>query len=185
MIVELEIRSYVGTSAIGAKHYYAELKWDRPKKKGEQDWSAKETGRVYGLTTQTEADCINKLGWDDKEVKAGDTCFGWLTEEDAIKHGVEKFVETFNLKKDILVMYPGGNGGVCIVVVGPSELKNKIEPWLDACEALDWDWSLHSRKMEAIDKEFKAFWKGYEKTHKPRNVKYDQWSFKGKDLIGD
>lgn len=185
MIVELDIRTYIGTS-MGAKHYYADLKWERPAKKGEQRYSTYMSETVYGVTSKEDADYINKLGWEKEKVKAGDTCYGWLTEKEAIKHGVEKFVETFDTKKDILVMYPGGNGGVCVVMVGPGSLVEKIKPWSDACEALDWDWSgPRSRKMEEIDKEFRVFWEEYQKKHKPRNVKFDQWSFKGKDLIGD
>lgn len=185
MIVELDINSYVGTGAIGAKHYYAKLKWNRPKKKGEQDWSTGETGSVYGKLSKKDAERINKLGWESKKANPGDTCFGWLTEKEAIQHGVDKFLETFDTKKDILVMYPGGSAGVCVVMVGPDDLKEKIKPWSDACEALNWDWSLQSRKMEAIDKEFKKFWDEYKKKHKPRNVKYDEWSFKGEDLTFD
>jgi len=185
MIVELEIRSYIGTSAIGAKHYYAELKWERPKRKGEQDYQARETRSVYGKLSKKDAATLNKLGWDSEKHKAGETCFGWLTEEETIQHGVDKFVETFDLKKDVLVMYPDGNVGVCVVLVGPDELKARIKLWSDACEKLNWDWSLHSRKMNEIDKEFRIFWNEYAKKHKPRNVKFNQWSFKGKDLIND
>lgn len=184
MIVELDIRTYIGTS-MGAKHYYADLKWERPAKKGEQHYQTYMSEQVYGVTSKKDADYINRLGWEREKVKAGDTCFGWLTEKDAIENGVAKFIETFDSKKDILVMYPGGNGGVCVVMVGTGDLKEKIKPWSDACAALDWDWGKNARKMSLVTKEFDKFWDEYKKKHKPRNAKYDQWSFKGKDLIGD
>lgn len=184
MIVELDIKTYIGAS-MGAKHYYADLKWTRPEKKSEKFYSTYMSESVYGITSKDDAAYINKLGWEKEKVKAGDTCFGWIKREDAIKNGVDKFIETFDTKKDILVMYPGGSVGVCVVMVGPDSLKEKIKPWSDACEALDWDWDKHAKKMDEIDREFDKFWNEYKKKHRPRNVKYDQWSFKGKDLIGD
>ncbi len=188
MIVELEIRTYIGSAAFGAQHYYAEFRWKesvsvKPKggiieEDGKGGWITWRDGRVYGKLTADEAKRTNRTGIGSEKVKTGDTCFGWLTEEEAIQHAIEKFENTFDAKKDVLYFSRNGSSAPCQIMVGPEDLKAKIKPWYEACNELDFDWD--KPEVRKADKEFRKFWDEYEKTHDNRHVEYDEFDFRKK-----
>lgn len=175
MIVELVTNSYKGYS-LGAVHYYAELKWQEVGDDHPDRWKRRKNGSVYAKLTAKDAKRHNAAGarkFQGEKYKAGDTAFGYLTEQEAIDMGVKKFLKAFDPERDVLILGESGYIEPHLVLHGPQELKDTIQAWHDEYQAAEKNGD--SKLADKIGDKWWKFWKQYEKTQDNREVKFDEF----------
>lgn len=147
----LSIRSWVGTSALGASHYYGELHIPGPK-------DFVQVGRPL---TAREAKQFNKEAREHGDTgftyRVGDLS-GRFWDEKSVK---DTAIEYIKANHPEIVLLLEGNRAVCDpqpVLFGPEPLKTELNKLVAEAEANDW-WEGNDDKMENISQRWKILTK--------------------------
>lgn len=147
----LEIRSWVGTSAIGASHYYGELRIP----------GVKDHVEVERVLTARETKRLNKEAREH-----GDVGFTYTVGATSGRFWDEKSVEDTAIEyikanhPEIVLLFKGSRA-VCDpqpVLLGPEPLKTQLNALVAEAEANDW-WEGDEDAMESISQRWKALTK--------------------------
>jgi hypothetical protein len=129
MIVYLEIRTWIGSSALGAIHYYGELV-------GEDI-----TFVLRKTLSSREARELNKVAKATGfpiEYKAGDKYTGFLDKQEIVDLALETWKEQF-LDGTILIKGDHAVAEPQEILVGPEDLKEAVNSLVEQAKDLDWD----------------------------------------------
>ena len=160
-IVYLTTRTYVGTLAFGASHYYGTLNWDKHET-GEFGLPERGDIDLEHTLTKREAAELNKDSLFDYGWKAGSNYHGFSSEEAVIKEGIKVFKEQFT-SEDILVLGDHVVADPQRILVGPQDVMDFVNPLVDEKEKI----GSYEKSPERTDELFKIFikyWKekGYD-----------------------
>jgi len=125
--VYLNITSWVGTSAIGAQHYYGKLKWRTVKDRYEyHELELKRPMTAKEIRQQNTENAENGYTW---KIKKGELTRGFMTRDEVVSTGKAKASKLFNTDSYILLDGDGGSLSAQPLLYCPTSLEsvaNKI-----------------------------------------------------------
>lgn len=145
--VYLEVSSWVGTSAIGAQHYYGWLR------SGDQE------EQVKRVLTEAEAARLNKaerrMGRDEYAIwKPGDECPAFLDKEPLIAAAMASW-KTLYPHADILVLGQRVVAEPQRILAGPKDVMDRVNDWYDEMEWNEYD----PHALQDIGDDFREYWR--------------------------
>jgi hypothetical protein len=159
-VVYLTIRTYIGTLAYGASHYYGALNWGTDEK---DDIGLPKRGDIdlEHTLTKREAAALNKDSLFDYNWKAGGKYHGFSSEEAVTKEGIKVFKALFT-PDDILVLGDHVVADPQRILVGPQDVMDFVNPLVDEKERIG-SYEKSPERTHEISKIFWKYWteKGY------------------------
>lgn len=155
-IVYLETSSWVGTSAIGAQHYYGKLVWERVKPEDFHYYHELELTRPMTAREIREQNTERVAeGFPSLKVRKGATTRGFSSEEEVRQRGAKEAGRLFNAESYVLI--EGDHG--C----------------MSAMPVLHWPtrFDAEGRRMNECGEEWKRIG-GYGFSHEPENKARDE-----------
>lgn len=153
MKAHLEITSWVGTSAIGASHYFGRLRVN-----GHEQMELERTLTASEAKQMTKDDRRNSGGGDFFRWKAGHKTHRFFSEQEVIDAAIAHLKEHH---PEVTVLFQGNSGILDPqpVIIGPDELKAELNGLVAEAEANDW-WEGDEKNMNVIADRWDALMKG-------------------------
>lgn len=143
MKAHLEITSWVGTSAIGASHYYGRLRVN-----GHEEVQLERILTTSEARQMTKDDRRLSDGGDFYRWKAGQSTNRFFSEQEVIDAAVACLKDQH---PEVTVLFRGNSGVLDPqpVLIGPDELKAELNGLVAEAEANDW-WEGDEKNMNVI-----------------------------------
>ena len=151
--VHLIITSYIGQS-LGAIHWYGVLK------EGYDSGDQAKRKKVTLQKVLTEKDCIELNGVEGNygyKYRPGYLYEGFNSKEEVIEKALEVWKTEFQ-DGQLLIRGNPAFAEPQEILIGPEEVKDKINTWWKRCEELGWREEDTSGEVEKISNEFWEYW---------------------------
>ena len=143
----LKITSWVGTTAIGAKHYYGRLTF------------GKEQYEVRKRLSRAEAKELNEEDDSPRCYKVGGLSGRFVDRQELIDIATIKYKQVF---PDALALCLGESYRLepQEILDGPPDYKEKVNFWYKKAESIDW-WERNEKEMDKLVKEWEDYINAY------------------------